>query len=90
MVDPQEEGTSSTKSLVEHMEEAPKKILDYLSSSTKSYIAHVLGLIKSYWPQAKLAPLASGIAVECSEEDFIRYREEAKPLAEEIIKSLEE
>ena len=56
----------------------------------KSYIAHVLGLIKSYWPQAKLAPLASGIAIECSEEDFIRYREEAKPIAEEIIKSLEE
>ena len=90
MVDPQEEGTSSTRSLVERLEEALRKILEYLSSSTKSYIAHVLGLIKSYWPQAKLAPLASRIAVECSEEDFIRYREEAEPLAEEIIKTLEE
>ena len=88
MVDPQE-GTSSSKSLVERLEEAPKKILDYLSSSTKSYVAHVLGLIRSYWPQATLAPLASRIAVDCSEKDFIRYRDEAEPLAEEIIKSLE-
>ena len=81
MVDPQEEGTSSTRSLVECLEEALRKILDYLSSSTKSYISHVFGLIKSYWSQAKLAPLASGIAVECSEEDFIRYWEEVEPLA---------
>ena len=82
MVDPQEEGTLSTRSLVERLEEAPKKILDYLSSITKSYVAHVLGLIRSYWPHATLAPLAFGIAVNCLEENFIRYRDEAEPLAE--------
>jgi len=49
----------------------------------------LLGIEKSYWPHAILAPLASGIAVDYSEEDFLRYRDEAKPLAEEIIKSLE-
>ena len=89
MVDPQEEGTSSTKSLVERLEEAPQKILSYLSSSTKSYVAHVLGLVKSYWPQATLAPRASRVAVDCPEEDFIRYRDEAEPLADEIVRSLE-
>jgi hypothetical protein len=89
MADPQEEGTPSTRTLVERLEEAPTKILNYLSSSTKSYVAHLLGLIRSYWPHATLDPLASGIAVDCSEEDFIRYRDEAEPLAEEIIKSLE-
>ena len=52
-------------------------------------VAHLLGIEKSYWPHAILAPLASGIAVDYSEEDFLRYRDEAKPLAEEIIKSLE-
>ena len=89
IVDPQEEGTWSTKSLVERLEEAPQKILNYLSHNTKSYVAHVLALVKSYWPQAKLAPLASRIAVDCLEEDFVCYRDEAELLANEIIKSLE-
>jgi hypothetical protein len=89
MVDPQEEGTSSTKSLVERLEEAPKKILIYHSSTTKSYVAHLLGLVKLYWPHATLAPLASGFVVDCLVENFLRYRNKAEPLAEEIIKSLE-
>ena len=89
MVDPLEEGTSSTKTLVERLEEAPQKILSYVSDNTKAYVAHVLALVTSYWPQAKLAPLASGAAVDCSEDDFLRYREESEPLASDIIKSLE-
>lgn len=74
MVDPQEEGMSSTKSLVERLEEAPHKILSFLFDNTRLYIAHVLALVKSYWPQAKLAPLASGVAVDFLEEDFIQIR----------------
>ena len=89
MVDPQEEGMSSTKSLVERLEEAPHKILSFLFDNTRLYIAHVLALVKSYWPQAKLAPLASGVAVDFLEEDFIQYRDEAEPLDVEIVKSLE-
>ena len=87
MVDPQEEGASSSKSLVERLEEAPKKILDYLSSTTKNYIAHLLGIVKSYWPRHDLAPIALGIASECPNAYFLRYREEAEPIAEEIIKN---
>ena len=71
MVDPQEEGMSITKSLVERLEEAPHKILSYLSDNTKSYEANVLAFVRSYWSQAKLTPLASGIAIDCSEEDFV-------------------
>ena len=89
MVDPQEEGASSSKSLVERLEEAPKKILDYLSATTKNYIAHLIGIVKSYWPQHNFAPIPLGIASECPEADFLRYCEEAEPIAEEIIKNLE-
>ena len=88
MVDPQEEGASSSKSFVERMEETPRKILDYLSSTTKNYVAHLIGIVKSYWPQHDLAPLALGIASECPDEDFRRYCDEAKTIAEEIVKSL--
>ena len=87
MVDPQEEGTSSNKSLVQRFEEAPRKILDYLSSTTKNYVAHLLGIVKSYWPHVDLAPLTS-IAADYSDEDFLWYRDEAEPLTEEIVKSL--
>ena len=90
MVDPQEEGASSRKSLVERLEEAPRKILDYLSTSTKNYIAHLLGIVNSYLPQYNLAPIALGIASGCSDEDFIRYRDEVVPIVEEIIKNLAE
>jgi len=89
MVDLLEEGALGTKTLVEHPEEAPQKIISYLSENTKAYVAHVLTLVKSYWPQAKLALLASGIAVDCSEDDFTRYRDEVEPLATEIIDCLE-
>ena len=88
MVDPQEEGTWSNRSLVERLEEAPRKIFDYLSATTKNYVAHLLGIVKSYLPQNDLAPLALGIAATCPDEDFLRYRDEAEPIAEEIIKSL--
>ena len=47
MVNPQE-GASSSKPLVERLEEAPKKILDSLSATTKNYISHLLGIVKSY------------------------------------------
>ena len=88
MVDPQEEGTSSNKSLVERLDEAPRKILDYLSATAKNYIAHLIGIVISYWPQHNLAPLAFGIASEFSDKDFLRYRDEAEPIAEEIFKNL--
>ena len=90
MVDPQEEGMSSSKSLVERLEEAPRKILDYLSVTSKNYIAHMLGIIKSYWPQHNLADIALGIASDCPDEDFLQYRNEVVPIAEEIIKNLAE
>ena len=88
MVDPQEEGASSRKSLVERLEEDPRKILDYLSATTKNYIAHLLGIVKSYWPQHNLAPIALGIASECPYADFLGHHEEAEPIIEEIMKNM--
>ena len=90
MVDPQEEGTLSTKSLVERLEEAPRKILGYLSTTSKNYIAHLLGIVKSYWPQHNLAPIALGIVSDCPDEDFLRYCDEVVQIAKEIIKNLAE
>ena len=81
---------SSSKSLVERLEEAPRKIVDYLSTTSKNYLSHMLAIVKSYWPQHNLAPIALGIAADCPDQDFLRYREETEPIAEEILKNLAE
>ena len=90
MVDPIEEGSTSDKALVDRLKEAPQKITNFLTETSKDYVAYVLGLVRSYWPQARLAPLGEGMAAECSEEDFTKYTEEAKPVADKIVDMLEQ
>ena len=69
MVD-SEEGSSSSKSLVERLEEAPKKFFDVMTATSKNYLTHMIGVVKSYWPQHNLAPIAKGIAADCSDDKF--------------------
>ena len=89
MVD-SEEQPSSNKSLVEHLEEAPKKFFDIMEATSKNYLTHVIGVVKSYWPQHNLAPIAKGIAADCSEETFQGYCKDTEVIAEEILKNLGE
>jgi len=69
MVDSEEE-SSSSKSLVEHLEEAPKKFFDVMTATSKNYLTHMIGIVKTYWPQHNLAPIAKRIAPDCSNEKF--------------------
>ena len=87
MVD-SEEGSSSSKSLVERLEEAPKKFFDVMTATSKNYLTHMIGVVKSYLPQYNLAPIAKGIAPDCSDEKFQNYCKES--VAEEILKNLAE
>jgi hypothetical protein len=48
MVDPSEEGVVDNRNLLERLDEAPQKIAGYFSETTKTYVAHVLGLVKSF------------------------------------------
>ena len=48
MVDPQEGEALSSKSLVERLEEAPKKIIDFMMATSKNYMSHMLAIVKSY------------------------------------------
>jgi hypothetical protein len=90
MVDPPEEGVTAERTLLEHLQEAPQKITDYISETTKTYVAHVRVLVKSYWPKANLSPLVDGMAATCSEEKFSKFVEELKPVAPELVDSLEQ
>ena len=40
-----EEGSSNSKSLVERLEEAPQKILDVMTATSKNYLTHMIGVV---------------------------------------------
>jgi hypothetical protein len=90
MVDPAEDGAARERSLMEQLREAPQKITGNLSETFRQYMAHILGLVKSYWPGANLTPLSDGLAAGCSDEEFAQYVEEVKPIADKVIDSLEQ
>ena len=89
MVDSEEE-SSSSKSFVEHLEEAPKKFFNVMTATSKNYLTHMIEIVKSYWPQHNLAPIAKGIAPDYSDEKFQSYCKESEVVAEEILKNLAE
>jgi len=89
MVD-SEEGLSSSKSLVERLEEAPKKFFDVMTATSTNYLTHMIEVVKSCWPQHNLAPIAKGIADDCSDEKWQSYCKESEVIAEEILKNLAE
>ena len=65
------------------MEEAPQKIFDVMTATSKNYLTHIIGVVKSYLPQFDLAP-------SCSDEKFREYCKESEVIAEEILKNMAE
>ena len=45
-----EEESSSSKFLVERLEEAPQKFFDVMMATSKNYLTHMIGVVKSYLP----------------------------------------
>lgn len=90
MVDPQEEGVTDNRTLLDHLHEALQKVASYVSETTRTYVAHALGLVKSFWPKACTEALADGLAADCFEEKFVEYLQEVKPVANKIVENLEQ
>jgi hypothetical protein len=67
----------------------PCRRFGFISETTATYVAHVLGLFKSFWPKANLEPLADGMAADCSQERFKEYLREVEPVSQKIVESLE-
>ena len=58
-------------------------------SERQQYLAHALGLVKSFLPSANLALIGDGVAIGCSEEKFSKFVAEMKPIADKVISGLE-
>ena len=69
-----------------------RKVLEsferYVSTTTRQYIGHVLGLVKSYWPRTPLDPLGKGAKADCSDDQFNQYLEETSAIADKIVETL--
>ena len=59
------------------------------SDTSRDYLVHALGLVKSFFPSVNLSFIGDGVAVGCSEEQFSEYVAEMKPIADKVISSLE-
>ena len=84
-----EEGDAGGKSLLDHLREAPQRLSSFFSDTSRDYLAHALGLVKSFLPSANLSLIGDGIAVGCSEEQFSEYVMEMKPITDKVIRGLE-
>ena len=82
MVEDEEAGG---KSLLDILREAPRRLSSFFSDTSREYLAHALGVVKSFLLSANLSPFGDGVAVGCSEERFSDYVTEMKPIADKVI-----
>jgi hypothetical protein len=90
VVDLLEDGAANGRSLLERLRGAPQKVLSFIAEASTTYVSHTLGLVKLFWPKARLEVLAQGVAANCSKEQFSEYLLEARPVAEKIVESIEQ
>jgi len=64
-----------------------RKVLES-STTTRQYVGHVLGLVKSYWPCTPLDLLGQGAKADCTDDQFNQYLQETSVVAEKIVETL--
>ena len=74
--------------LAERLRKVPGAFERYVSTITRQYMGHVLGLVKSYWPTTHLDVLGKGAKADCTDEQFHQYVEETSVVANQIVESL--
>ena len=75
-------------SLAGRLCKVPAAFERYVSTITRQYVGHVLGLVKSYWPSTRLDALGKGAKSDCTDEQFRQYVEETLVVANQIVESL--
>ena len=60
----------------------------YVSTTTRQYVGHVLGLVRSYWPRTPLDPLGKGAKADCTDEQFNQYLQETSAVTDKIVETL--
>ena len=66
----------------------PEAFERYVSTTTRQYVSHVLGLVKSYRPTTPLDALGKGSKSDCTDDQFSQYLRETSVVADQIVESL--
>ena len=80
----------SDGSLADQLQKVPQKFAEYLAEASRNCVAQALGLVKSYWPWAKIGVLGDGIFSTCDHDKFVKFVEEAEPVADQIVKLIDQ
>ena len=59
--------------LAGRLRKVPESFERYISTTTRQYMGHVLGLVRSYWPHTPLDPLGQGMKADCTDDQFNQY-----------------
>ena len=54
--------------LAGRLHKVPGAFERFVSTITRQYVGHVLGLLKSYWPTTRLDTLGQGAKASCSDD----------------------
>ena len=74
--------------LAGRLRKVPGAFESFVSTITRQYVGHVLGLMKSYWPTTRLDALGWGAKADCTEDQFRQYLAETSGVADQIIEAL--
>ena len=74
--------------LVGRFRKVPESFEKFISATTRQYVGHVLGLVKSYWPLTPLDALGKGAKADCTDEQFNQYLQETSMVADQIVETL--
>ena len=69
-------------------QKVPESFERYVSTTTRQYVGHVLGLVRSYWPRTPLDVLGQGAKAECTDDQFNQYLQETSAVADKIVETL--
>ena len=74
--------------LAGRLRKVPGAFERFVSTITRQYVGHVLGLVKSYWPSTRLDTLGKGAKADCTDDQFRKYLAETSTVADQIVESL--
>jgi hypothetical protein len=70
--------------LVDRLKEAPSRLATYVKHMTRSVPKQVLAFMKSYFPKAPVEVVASGVAANCTNEQYAELLEQMAPIVEQV------
>jgi hypothetical protein len=74
--------------LVDWLREAPSHLATYVKHLAKSIPNQILAYMKSYFLKDPVDVVASGLAANCTDEQYAELLEQMAPIAEQVTEKL--